>query len=495
MASTPNPSSETLSSDNERVAALERLSALSQMNQSDSSMSAPQSEDTPSDSSSDSALTPTKKKRSFWKVLYNIALYGFALAGFGIIGAWAFYQLGGTRNKGAVDENYRYLMSVSEMNDLKGKTLSKEQVNELWMNQFAKLAAFGKFYPENARLILEAAQASNNPMIIDRMIAAASVYADKNDDYQSYMKEMSNFFKKQKQHQNANVIPWMATVEWQALKDAIIKDSALLVKAGLISGVEPRLIASCLVGEQIRLFNSKREMFKKYLGPVKVLSVQSQFSYGVNGIKDFTAAAVEEHLKDPNSVFYMGKHYENILDFETSNHSSERYKRLVDYKNHLYSYIYTGCILHQTMLQWKRAGYDISDRPDILCTLFNVGFSQSHPHADPVCGGSHVTVDGRIYTFGAIGFDFYYSGELAKVLPYWSRHFIEDNGKALTQEEIQAIQGNMSNCNRPEQGLEYRTDSSRSAGPDGVVEPSSSNSQMLSPREAEARSFSNAAGN
>lgn len=400
------------------------------------------------------------QKKSTWRKVFQIAVYAFALAGFGIIGAWAFYQLGGTRNRGAVDENYRYLMSVSEMKGLKGKELTPEQVNELWINQFAKLTAFGKFYPENARLILQAAQCSNNPMVVDRMIAAASIYTKDNDEYQAFMKDLAQFLSKEKQRNNPNAIPWMATVEWAALKQSILKDSALLIKAGEITGVEPRLIVSCLVGEQIRLFNSKREMFKKYLGPVKVLSVQSQFSYGVNGIKDFTAAAVEEHLKDPKSEYYMGKRYENILDFETNDHSTERYKRLVDYRNHLYSYIYTGCILHQTMMQWKRAGIDISNRPDVLCTLFNVGFSQSKPHANPQCGGSHISVDGHLYTFGAIGFDFYYSGELAQAFPYWSKHFIADNGKALSASEVSRIQDNMSDCSRPEKGLEYKKDSS-----------------------------------
>ena len=152
----------------------------------------------------------------------------------------------------------------------------------------------------------------------------------------------------------------------------------------------------------------------------------------------------------------MGKHYENLLDFTTDNHEMERYNRLVDYRNHLYSYIYTGCILHQTMLQWRRAGYDISDRPDILFTLFNVGFSQSHPHGDPRCGGSHISVDGRSYTFGAIGFDFYYSGDLASAFPYMRKRFIEDDGKPLTQAQIDSIQNNVSNCSRPEKGLEYR---------------------------------------
>lgn len=427
----------------------------------------------------DGAEVTAKPKRKFWPTLFHLVVYTFALAGFGIIGAWAFYQLGGTKNKGGVDENRRYLMSAKEMDAIPDSTLTHQQVNDLWMRQYAKLAAFGKFYPENARLILEAAQRSGDPMLVDRMMAAISSYADDADDYQAFMKKVEQTMASQKQQENGNIIPWMDTPEWGALKQAILKDSALLIKASVLTGVEPRLIVSCLVGEQIRLFNSKREMFKRYLGPVKVLSVQSQFSWGVNGIKEFTAIAVEDHLKDPQSEFYMGKRYENILDFETNDHSNERFRRLVDYRNHLYSYIYTGCIIHQTMLQWKRAGFDISNRPDILCTLFNVGFSQSHPHANPVCGGSHVSVDGRLYTFGTIGYDFYYSGELANTFPYWRESFIADDGKALSEEDIKSIQDNMSNCSRPEKGIEYRQDSS--ALPDGVINDggnSSSNSQL-----------------
>jgi hypothetical protein len=212
----------------------------------------------------------------------------------------------------------------------------------------------------------------------------------------------------------------------------------------------------CLIGEQIRLFNTNRENFKKYLGPVKVLSVQSQFSYGVNGIKISTAKAIEDHLKDPSSPFYMGPRYEHLLDYpvEGKAQEDERYNRLVDYRNHLYSYLYTACILHQTMLQWKRAGYDISNRPDILFTLFNVGFAQSVPKPNPVCGGSHIKIHGQTYTFGAIGFDFYYSGELAEDFPFWRQRFIPGD-KDLTEEEIAYIQGSVSNCKRPPRGWEY----------------------------------------
>lgn len=410
------------------------------------------------------------KQRPWWRKTLNIVELLFAGAGFGIIGAWAVFQLGLTKNAGAIDENYRSLMSVSEIEDLKHAELTQEEIDAAWAIRYGELAALARYYPVNARLILNAAQHSNNPLAVDRMIAAAKVYMDENQDVDKLAESIAKLLNEVPQQQRGNVIPWMDGPEWPALKEAILKDSALIIEAGRLTGVEPRLIVGCLVGEQIRLFNSKREMFKKYLGPVKVLSVQSQFSYGVNGIKDFTARAVEEHLKDPSSEYYMGPAYEHLLDFTTNDHVTERYNRLVDYRNHLYSFIYTGCILHQTMLQWRRAGYDISDRPDLLFTLFNVGFSQSVPKADPKAGGSHIEVGGRIYTFGGIGFDFYYSGELADVFPFQIERFASNN-KALTEDDVERIQQNMSNCARPERGREYRKDSTDASAPAEKPDP------------------------
>ena len=397
-------------------------------------------------------------QRPWWRKALNVATLLFALAGAAIIGAWGLYQLGVTNNGGAVDQNYRSLLAVSEIEGLKDAQLTQEQIDAEWALRYARLAALARYYPVNARLILNAAQHSDDPLAVDRMIEAAKVYMGENAELDKLGTLLCNTLQKVPQQQRGNVIPWMDGPEWPALKQAILRDSALIREAGRLSGVEPRLIVGCLVGEQIRLFNSKREMFKKYLGPVKVLSVQSQFSYGVNGIKDFTAKAVEDHLKDPTSEYYMGPAYEHLLDFETDDHVTERYNRLVDYRNHLYSYLYTSCILHQTMLQWRRAGYDISDRPDVLFTLFNVGFSQSVPKANPVPGGSHITVGDTKYTFGALGFDFYYSGELAETFPFQRERFAT-NQRPLTAEDVKRIQDNMSDCNRPERGLEYRRDS------------------------------------
>ena len=376
-----------------------------------------------------------RKKRSLWKFwkrlkgrskLYLIVVHLFALVGAAILGAWAFYELGFTNNKGGADKNNRYLTDSQHYAAQSDSIDSQEQA----LSGYRNLSVLRQFYPKNADLIFHAAQFSDRPTAVQEMIYAANMYLQEDDQatlYHQMASDMDNLLKTNKsQPYERNVIPWMNDSAWPALKAAILKDTALIYEAARLTGVEPRLIVGCLVGEQVRLFNSKREMYKRYLGPMKVLSVQSQFSLGVNGIKDFTAMQVERNLTDTASIFYMGKTYEHILDFQTADHQSERFNRLTNYHNHLYSYIYTGCILHQTMLQWRRSGYDIVNRPDILFTLFNLGFAASKPGPDPKCGGSHITVAGDIYTFGVICNDFYFSGELAEHFPLKAKRFADE---------------------------------------------------------------------
>jgi len=411
------------------------------------------------------------KSRPLWRKALNIVSALFAIAGMAIIGAWGIYQLGLTNDRGAADHNHRSFLSVAEMESLQGAKLSQERIDEQWALQYGRLAALARYYPENARLMLAAAQRSGDPLVVDRMLAAARIYMDQNPALDSLGDRIEALLIAAPQRQRRNVIPWMDNPEWTVLKQAILHDSALINRAADLTGVEARLIVGCLIGEQVRLFHTDREVLKQYLGPVRTLGVQSQFSYGVNGIKERTAVAVEQHLTDPSSEYYMGRNFEHLLDYPGGvDQTQERYHRLVDYGNHLYSYLYTGCILHQTMLQWRRAGYDISDRPDILFTLFNVGFRQSVPKPNPVAGGSRITIEGRQYTFGAIGFDFYYSGELAEAFPYCRQRFSQPD-HPLTAADIERIQQSITDCRRPGYHHEYRRDSTAASSTGYTPEP------------------------
>jgi hypothetical protein len=284
------------------------------------------------------------------------------------------------------------------------------------------LNVVNQFYPKNAQLIHQAYILHHNITLAERMLGAVDLNMLDSVEYTRRMDACAAQFPdyKAKNADTLNVFEWMNISEWNDFKVAVLKDTALIDSAAAIMDIEPRLIVSVLLGEQMRLFNSSREVYKNVLRPLKILSVEAKFSLGVTGVKEETAIKAEKFLKDSTSAFYLGKKYEHVLDFFTEDPATERYDRLVNYRNHFYSYLYAAVILKQHRQQWKAAGFDISDRPEILATLFNVGYDFSEPKADPSVGGSHIVINEKVYTFGALAYEYYYSGEMADIFPYRS---------------------------------------------------------------------------
>lgn len=365
--------------------------------------------------------------KKVFKVLVYIFVIIFAIVGFGLTSAYFAIKFHITDDPGAVDYNdrlYKELADKDYSTQKKDSAAYFNMQNNDRAEDYMKIMLIGKFYPYNANLILNAVNNSNDPTLADKLLAAIDFKLNKNNDYIDLLEKAKNIYETPiKLDTIASVFDWMNISEWNDLKIAISKDKKLIDSAAFLAGVEPRIIVCCLIGEQIRLFNSKREIYKSYIGPLKVLSVESQFSLGVAGVKDFTAMAIERNLKDSTSAYYIGKKYENLLDFTTQIPDTERYRRLTSYRNHFYQYLYPALYLKQVQTQWKKANFDISNRPEILITLYNVGFISSTPKADPKVGGSRITIHNKDYTFGGVGFDFYYSGELAKEFPYLENKF------------------------------------------------------------------------
>ncbi len=65
----------------------------------------------------------------------------------------------------------------------------------------------------------------------------------------------------------------------------------------------------------------------------------------------------------------------------------------------------------------EKAGFDVHKRPDVLVTLFNLGFNASEPKADPQVAGSAIVVGGQRYSFGYLGTLFFESDELSTEFP------------------------------------------------------------------------------
>jgi len=235
------------------------------------------------------------------------------------------------------------------------------------------------------------------------------------DSRNSFFNEVKSLNNKEKVIETS---AWMNSTEWETLKSGLIKDKDLINKVSNETGISSRLIVSNIISEQLRFFTSNRESFKKYFEPLKILGTYTQFSYGISGIKMETAEQIEDNLKNTESSFYLGKSFENILDYSNNdNIDNQRLARFTDDHDHYYSYLYTALFIKEIENQWEIEGYSISNRPEVLATLFNLGFSKSIPKENPDVGGSIITINSNDYTFGGLAYDFYYSSELSDIFP------------------------------------------------------------------------------
>ena len=235
--------------------------------------------------------------------------------------------------------------------------------------------------------------------------------------------QQQSFLDSGKSGQTANVVDsqneyyWQTLPEWQVIKTAVQKDQGTIDRAAAAASVSPRLIVAQLIIEQLRFFTDDRESFKKFFEPLKILGSQTQFSWGVMGTKEDTAVQIENNLKNPALPFYLGSQYAHLLDFQTNDPQEERFARMTDQHDHYYSYLYAGLYLREVETQWKSAGYDISARPEIISTLYNIGFANSKPNATPQSGGAAIVLGPETTSFGALAAQFYNSSELLDEFP------------------------------------------------------------------------------
>jgi len=147
------------------------------------------------------------------------------------------------------------------------------------------------------------------------------------------------------------------------------------------------------------------------------LGSMSQFSLGVSGIKEKTALEIEANLADEKSAFYPGSEFAKLVAYPptVTDHKKELFNRLTDEKNHYYSYLYTALYIKETETQWKTNGFEIAQNPEIIATLFNLGFEKSFPKQNPEVGGTAISLGGKIYAYGTLAGKFYNSDELANI--------------------------------------------------------------------------------
>ncbi|MDF3028055.1 MAG: hypothetical protein K0S23_2362 [Fluviicola sp.] len=372
---------------------------------------------------------PKKRKRRWLRISYSVLIHGLATIALGLIGVAVAVKMKWTNDGGNVDLNSRYFSQMA------GKYNQGFQTDSLTFAKqerlmYQNVGLLAKYYPHNAKIILDAFQRTGDVTIALRMLDAANL---RMKNHKGYQKELQRI-EKQADEASLSVYPWANYREWKEFCSVVRADSAAIDSVSRITGVESRLIVMCLVGEQIRMFNSSREQFKKYVVPYNRLILTTNRGYGVTGILQNTALKIERNLYEKGSPFYPGDYYQNCLNVKDSfpelvNDTIEAHKhltiqRLMKGGDHFYSYLYTAFFLRQFQAHWEREGFTLAYRPEILGTLYNLGFQKSKPKKNPSVGGSTFKVGDKEYTFGGLCYEFYYSGELMDLFPLTSKPFI-----------------------------------------------------------------------
>jgi hypothetical protein len=368
-----------------------------------------------------------KKKYRFLRLTYFTVLHLLSIfAVFLMLTALA-VKFKWTNEKGNVDINNRYFSSMAKQygSDLKSKKANLAREESILLQKIGLLA---KYSPLDAAKINNAYFATKEISIAQRMFDAAALLLKDNKLFKKELRKIKAKSNKKSLFEFSNY-----TV-WKTFCDAVRKDKAAIDSASRITGVESRLIVMCLVGEQVRMFNANRERFKQYVYPFSSVILPKNRGYGVTSILEHTALQIEKNLINPKSEFYPGDYFYKTLNTTDAApglvidsikaHQHKTIQRLIMGGDHFYSYLYTAFLIRQYQAHWQRAGEDLSYRPEIIGTLFNLGFHKSKPKKNPEVGGSNFTVGNKEYTFGGLCYEFYYSGEMLKDFPITEQPFI-----------------------------------------------------------------------
>lgn len=337
--------------------------------------------------------------------------------------------LDGFAADGAPEKTGETPISLDGMNQ---QIRSLEKNRDLAMRNLCAAGTLADFSPSQAGHIVETGRRFSSEPLKAKIIFASVSALGKEREFSARVEEclaMNGWERisedviiahaKEGMSRATTIFQWADQEEWLSIVSAVRKDHDAIFEASRAAQIEPRLLVANLVVEQLRLFHSQRELFKKFFGPLKILGNANKISLGVMGIKEATAAQIETHLKDPSSSYYLGSEFGHLLDYAGEATGEARYARLVsEERNHHYSYLYGALYMKQLLTQWERAGYPVEYRPEISGTLYNIGFPQSRPNPHPQVGGSKIQIGERTYSFGRLAYEFYYSDELLDEFPY-----------------------------------------------------------------------------
>jgi hypothetical protein len=172
-------------------------------------------------------------------------------------------------------------------------------------------------------------------------------------------------------------------------------------------GINPTLIKAAIMTEQMRWFYTYRGYIKNIIKSNKFVMVMSQMSYGIGGIKEWTAMRIEEYFYNNYPDIYTSYFaYSAKWYLASSVHEWKNCEIDADGWLFLPNIVYWRTWSRWYLDNWSSACVDISSQPWIILTLYN--FGDKAPHGDPQVGWAEIVINGDTYSFGGLGMLLYY---------------------------------------------------------------------------------------
>jgi len=172
--------------------------------------------------------------------------------------------------------------------------------------------------------------------------------------------------------------------------------------------INPSLIKSAILTEQLRWFFTYRWLMKQVIASQKYMMVMQQMSRWIWWIKAKTARDIEEYIATNHPDYRRDTFAFDSTAWQAID--NERYARLTDIKNYYRQIMYVAANLAMNADQRQEAGTDIRNNPWVLLTLYNIWARP--PHDNPDIGWAALNIDGQQFSFGWLAMMIYYVLEM-----------------------------------------------------------------------------------
>jgi len=143
----------------------------------------------------------------------------------------------------------------------------------------------------------------------------------------------------------------------------IKRNQKLILKACNLFDINPKILSAVIYVERTQNYSWEDDALDEYLAQAGLNS-----SIGFCQVKIKTAYWIEVQLNDTNSLYFPGNKYHSLL--KVSKSPEEIISKL---QNDSLNILYAAAYLRIMESRWRKDGFPIDERADILGTLYSAG--------------------------------------------------------------------------------------------------------------------------